>query len=346
MADFVDKYRPKRLKDLIGQQAAISKINGMIQNQRISRKILITGPTGVGKTSLMYILAYLFNGVKYGKPLPDMAEYNIGDQRGIDAIREISTTANYAPHGKYRVIILDEIHRVGSQAAPAILKPLEDTKSHPQTIWLLATSEPQMLLPTLIRRCYLLPLQHPTPQQVLPLLQKICQREAIEFPRHNKLLREIAVSGQGQPAICISLLQGAADANTSGANYQEILQAAFTATPALLVNQLAVKCLVGIYRRQPKLLLTALQQSGGDAIALANALLTMNAWLINRQLGKPDWQSLLTAKLTKYAGDVRLTGLIAVHNDLVNLRGEVQRFIFPETHLLLARLTSLAITRK
>jgi DNA polymerase III gamma/tau subunit len=340
--EFIDKYQPKQLADLIGQDAVIRSINNMIKNKRIPRQILITGETGVGKTATARLLAYLFNDIKFGRPLPDLLEKDIGDERGIDAIREIAASANFAPHRKYRVIILDEIHRLTSQAAPALLKPLQDTS--PQTIWILVTNQPHLLLPTIIRRCYPLPLKHPSPAELLPLLQKICRREQLELPRQNKLLQTLADTVNGQPALGIYLLQAVADAATPDVSYKEILRAALAASPAFTNANLAVKCLVYLYHGKPQQVLLTLK-SGGEPIPFVNALLQMNQWLLDQQIARSTWQSPLTAKLAKYTAQIKLPELIVMHNHLVDLRGEIQRFIFPEAQLLMARLANLALTQ-
>jgi DNA polymerase III gamma/tau subunit len=339
--DFVEKYKPHSLAQLIGQTPVINKINGMLGNKRIPHTILITGPKGCGKTCLAYILACLFNDIKYQRQPPDLSDFNIGDLRGIDAIREIVTAANYMPQHKYRIILLDEIHRLTQAAAPALLKPIEET--NPQTIWLLVTNNPQSLLPEIIRRCYVINLRQPTVNEVLPLLQKICRRERIKFPRHKHILQQIAATSQGQPATALHILQGAADANFNKVKARDIIMAAIQAVPSLANDQLAVKCLVYIYNRKPERLLQNLLVME-DTIAFCNALLNMNLWLINYKIGQLKWQSPLTQRLQQYTRQINLPTCITVHAALVTLRGEVQRFIYPEIHLLTARLVDLTFT--
>jgi len=338
--EFVDKYRPRRLKDLLGQPAAVSRVQGMINNQRIPRQILISGPSGVGKTSLGYILAYLFNGVKYGRPLADLQEFNIGTDRGIDRIREIIAAANYAPRRKYRIMLLDEIHQATGAAASALLKPIEDAPE--RTIWLLVTSEPQALLPAIVRRCYLLPLVQPQPADILPLLRRVAGRERLQLPRKNKLLRDIATAANGQPALALQLLQGAAD--SGGADYAAMLAGAFAAVPDLAPSNLAIKILVFIYRRRPQLVLANLTPTPA-AIPLLNALLTMNGWLLQNKIDRAPWRSPLTDKLAQHTEQISLARVLRVQNSLLDVRAEVQRFILPEQHLLPARLAYIAQNR-
>jgi DNA polymerase III gamma/tau subunit len=339
--DFVEKYKPRSLTQLIGQTAAINKINGMLGNKRIPHTILITGPKGCGKTCLAYILACLFNDIKYRRQPPDLADFNIGDLRGIDAVREIVAAANYMPQNKYRIILLDEIHRLTTAAAPALLKPIEEGGS--QTIWLLVTNNPQNLLPEIIRRCYIINLRQPTAKEVLPLLQKICRKEQIKFPQHNNILRQIAAASQGQPATALHILQGAADANFNKVKSRDIIMTAIQAVPSLANDQLAVKCLVYIYNCKPTRLLENLILMD-DTVAFCNALLNMNLWLINYKIGQIKWQSPLTQRLRQYTKQINLPTCIVVHNALITLRGEVQRFIYPEIHLLTARLVDLIFT--
>lgn len=340
MTDFVQKYRPRKLSQLIGQQLAVDKINGMLRNKRIPHTILITGSYGIGKTSLAYILACLFNEIKYQRNPPDFADFNIGDLRGIDAIREIVELANFMPQNKYRIILLDELHRLTSSAAPALLKSIEE--GPPATIWLLATNNPQNLLPEIVRRCYVINLRQPIPEEVLPLLQKICRKETIKFRQHNFVLKQIAVAGRGEPATCLHLLQGAADINSDKMSANDLIMAALQTVPTLANDQVAVKCLIYIYHHKPKQLLQALNNTS-EIIPFCNALLNMNLWLINHKIGQAKWQSPLTQKLWQYTERIKLSDSVLLHNSLVTLRGEIQRFVFPENHLLPARLATLAI---
>lgn len=340
MADYVDKYCPQQLDQIIGQPVVVRQVQNMIRRKQIPHTILVTGPFGVGKTSIAKIMACMFNGLEYRNEFADLAEFNIGNLRGIDAVREIAAAAQYAPRGNYRIIILDELHRLTPAAAPALLESIE--RGPEQTIWLLVTAHPEQLLPEIIRRCYPLKLRQPTPQEIRPLLRNVAKRERLKFPDSKIIIRKIADMAQGQPATALHMLQAAGDASAPQATADEILSAALQASPTYATETLAVRCLVFIYRHKISKLITALPREL-EAVPLGNALLNLNGWLLNELSGRRFWRSPITDNLRRYTQNVQLRQIIFVQNGLLSLRTEIQRFILPEHHLITARLAQLAL---
>lgn len=143
--DFHNRYRPRVLERLIGNEQATTRIKGMVESGKLRSSMLFTGPTGVGKTTLARAFAVSVN----GKPLPDQKrsgtyrEVNVGANRSIEEMRDLIGTSKFKPQGgKKRIIVLDEAQALlgNKPAVDALLKPLEDGSG--DTIWILCSMEP------------------------------------------------------------------------------------------------------------------------------------------------------------------------------------------------------------
>lgn len=148
--DLYRKYRPQTLDAFFGQEAAAHSVHKWFTDpaQSCPQAILITGASGVGKSTLARIIANMLGAVTDF----DYKEYNIGDDNGIDLIRELSEKVQYRSHtGGNRVFFLDETALMRKNAQQALLKVLEQL---PKKIYIiLATTHPQSLEPTVRNRC-------------------------------------------------------------------------------------------------------------------------------------------------------------------------------------------------
>jgi DNA polymerase III subunit gamma/tau len=157
--------RPKSLDQLVGQQKTIDAIRGHMKSGRVIKAWALFGRKGTGKTTTARILAVSYqcsHQKEFGQPCLvcrqkksgfDIAEINASDMTGIDAIRTALQGSDYGVlgAGKYRVYILDEVHRLSDAAQNLLLKYLEDTPS--TTIFILCSTAPQKILETLRSRC-------------------------------------------------------------------------------------------------------------------------------------------------------------------------------------------------
>ena len=161
------RLRPQTFDEVVGQQHIIKTLKNQIENNRISHAYLFCGTRGTGKTSTAKIFARAVNCESGGeKPCNEcevcksiLSEQNVNvveldaaSHNGIDDIREITEEVKYPPTvGKYRVYIIDEVHQLSKPAFNALLKTLEEPPAH--VVFILATTDPQQLLPTVISRC-------------------------------------------------------------------------------------------------------------------------------------------------------------------------------------------------
>lgn len=141
------KYRPRMLKDFLGNEEVVRSLRSTMEREEIPHTMLFTGPSGCGKTTLARIVA-----ARLKCSRRDFIENNAADFRGIDSVRDILRQMLLAPmSGLCRVWLLDECHQLSKDAQHALLKALEDTPAH--IYFLLATTDPEKLLPTIKTRC-------------------------------------------------------------------------------------------------------------------------------------------------------------------------------------------------
>lgn len=213
------KYRPLTLSEVVGQKHIVQTISNIIRSGRIHQAYLFTGPRGIGKTSVARIFAKSLNCVKGLTTEPcnscDVCtEINLGSSMnileidgasytGVDDVREIRDNLQVLPtKGKYRMYIIDEVHMLSISAFNALLKILEEPPSH--VIFVLATTEPHKLPPTVISRCLRFPFIPLTDEEIIAHLKKVSEKEGIEI--NEGALKLIAVESEGSMRDALSML--------------------------------------------------------------------------------------------------------------------------------------------
>lgn len=205
------KYRPKVLKELVGQEGVVNILENSFKRGKISRRYLLTGPSGSGKTTTARMIAKYANcvspeedGSPCGKCIsceyepenhPDVQEINFAEKTGIDDMRKVLRQADYAPQTNFRVFILDELHAASYNAKQAFLKPLEHPP--PNTIWILATTNPEKLPDTVLGRCKPLVIKRVTIKACIKLLKRTAKAEKVKIPKN--VLKRLAELVKGQP---------------------------------------------------------------------------------------------------------------------------------------------------
>ena len=189
------KYRSKTFEDVVGQEYVVKSIRNSVHSNKISHAYLFCGPRGTGKTTMARLLAKAVNcqdpehapcqkcddciAADNGTH-PDIIEMNAANTRGIDDIRSLINSAMLAPmQGRYKVYIIDEAHQLSGDAASALLKILEEPPAH--DIFVLATTDPQKMFPTIISRCQRYDFSKVREDLITAHLKKICTEEKIQI---------------------------------------------------------------------------------------------------------------------------------------------------------------------
>ena len=160
-------YRPTSFEKVVGQQHIVKTLQNAVLKHKIAHAYLFCGPRGTGKTTVAKLMAKAVNcpsannapcnvcdsclSIQAGNH-PDIIEIDAASNNGVDEIRDLIEKVKYSPiEGKYKVYIVDEVHMLSQGAFNALLKTLEEPPPH--VIFILATTEPHKVLPTIISRC-------------------------------------------------------------------------------------------------------------------------------------------------------------------------------------------------
>lgn len=207
------KYRPQTFADLVGQEAISTTLTNAIVQQKIAPAYLFTGPRGTGKTSSARILAKSLNCIASAVPTfqpcgecnvcleitkgssLDVVEIDAASNTGVDNIRELIERAQFAPvQGRYKVYIIDECHMLSTAAFNALLKTLEEPPK--KVIFVLATTDPQRVLPTIISRCQRFDFRRIPMDAMVQHLRNIASKENININHEAlTLVGQIAQGG-------------------------------------------------------------------------------------------------------------------------------------------------------
>lgn len=195
-------HRPKTWKEVIGNENTVKYLQSAVENPNRPHSYLFYGESGTGKTTLARILA-----AELGCAGSDFIEVDVADYRGIDSIREIRQQMNSAPlMSKCRVWLLDEVQQLGNVAQPALLKALEDTPAH--TYFMLATTDPKKLLPTIRNRCTPCPVEKLEYEQIGKLLLRVYRRAVGKGLEIDKdAVMQICEASDGCPRQALVLLE-------------------------------------------------------------------------------------------------------------------------------------------
>ena len=221
-------YRPSKFEEVVGQDYIVKTLKNAIKTNKIAHAYLFCGPRGTGKTSVAKLFGKAINCDHYHDEAcdecpnclafkqgnhPDIIELDAASNNGVDNIREIVEQVNYAPIlGKYKIYIIDEVHMLSTSAFNALLKTLEEPPAH--VIFILATTDPQKIVPTVLSRCQRYNFSKIRPLDIQRQLKYILDNEKIKYD--DEALEEISRLAEGGLRDSLSILEQCLSYNNEG----------------------------------------------------------------------------------------------------------------------------------
>ena len=192
------KYRPQTFAEVRDQDHIIAVLQGALKKKAIPHAILFSGGRGTGKTTLARIFAKALD-----TSAVDLYEIDAASNRGIDDIRELKEAVHTLPfESTYKVYIIDEVHMLTKEAFNALLKTLEEPPAH--VIFILATTEEEKLLETILSRCQVFRFRSPSRAVLAEIVTDVAKKEGFTLTLDAADLIAIAADGSFRDALGVT----------------------------------------------------------------------------------------------------------------------------------------------
>ncbi|QHU93781.1 DNA polymerase III subunit gamma/tau [Candidatus Saccharibacteria bacterium oral taxon 488] len=268
------KYRSRSLDEVLGQDHVTNILRRALEQGKIAHAYLLTGPRGVGKTSVARILAHEINQLPYDEEAShlDIIEIDAASNNGVDDIRALREKAQVAPvSAPKKIYIIDEVHMLSKPAFNALLKTLEEPPAH--VVFILATTDADKLPATILSRVQQF-FFRPIPTDIMARqLMTIAEKEGFTIEADAaRLIAERSRGGFRDGISMLDQLSALADANKplSSADVAQYLGLSATET---------LESLLELYRQRDVSgalsLLGELEKAGTDPVVLSRQLLSL-----------------------------------------------------------------------
>lgn len=257
MTTLYRKWRSRSFEDLVGQDHVVRTLRNAVRQERVGHAYLFTGPRGTGKTSAARILAKAVNCLnpQDGNPCNrceactahnegralDVIEIDAASNTSVENVRDLRERVAYAAsEGRYKVYIIDEVHRLSAAAFDAFLKTLEEPPSH--VIFVFASTEPHKVPATIMSRCQRFDFRRIAPVDAFSRLREIAAGEALDISDEG--IELIVQHSRGSLRDALVLLDQVQAYSDGGISASDVRTALGVADP-LLVSRITESLLAG-----------------------------------------------------------------------------------------------------
>lgn len=334
------KYRPSTFDEVVGQKAVITALRNQVKYGQIGHAYLFCGTRGTGKTTTARIFARAVNCLHpvEGNPCNEcelcreaesgfnLVEIDAASNNGVENIRDLREEVQYTPSkGKYKVYIIDEVHMLTQSAFNALLKTLEEPPEH--VIFVLGTTEPQKVLPTILSRCQRYDFKRITTEEIAQHLARVCHEEGILAD--EEALHYIAALADGGMRDALSIL----DQCYAYYMKEQITLAKVQDVLGAVDSHVFTEITQALIEKDPAELLTVIDQvfaEGRDAVQFITA---WNGYLRNilvSQVLKDKGSDLIEAdpdqlaRIKEQAGQISANDLAYDIEELAKLEGKLK----------------------
>lgn len=313
------KYRPQTFADVVGQEQVTTTLKHQLEGGRVAHAYLFCGMRGVGKTTVARLLAKALNCTKRapGTAEPcnacescraitaglslDVLEIDAASNRRIDDVRELREHIPYGPSGTgYKVVIVDEVHMLTTEAFNALLKTLEEPPAH--VVFVLATTEVHKLPDTITSRCQRFDFHRLSVRDLTHRLARLVEAEGVTID--EPVLQELAYLAEGSTRDAESYL---GKLISLGERHIGLDQASLVLPHS--DRKLAVQFLTHLIRYRPSeavALLNGFLDEGGELSYFHRQVLELMRQLLLHKLGGEggELEPSLRAELTPLASEL------------------------------------------